>query len=442
MRILIRALRCSFYFNSRISKYQLKVEVDKYMPSYVFPEGFLWGSSTSAFQVEGECKSHDFYDWALKGKIKDKSNPYDAVFHYRKYKEDIRLLKEMNHNAARIGIEWARIEPCEGIFDKEAICHYRDELSLLKSEGISTMVTLHHFSTPLWFAAKGGFEDAKNIVFFVNYVKYAVENLGDLIDFYITINEPTVLAYKGYFEGVFPPGKKSFLLMRKVNANLARAHLSAYVLIHSIHNSSSWKQAKVGIAKHMRTFDPLNPSSPLDKLSANYISNIINYEFLKEIAHYKYFQGNNVLLDFFGLNYYSGDLVKFPLTTSNRKELKKNSLGWDIYPQGLYILLKEVWKRYHLPIYVTENGTCDNDDELREDFIREHIKVIHKAISEKIDIKGYFHWSTLDNFELVEGLNIRFGLVHVDHLSPERTRTIKKSGRFYAGIAQNNCLNE
>lgn len=406
------------------------------MVRYSFPDSFLWGSATSAFQVEGECKNHDFYDWALKGKIIDNTNPYDAVFHYRNYKDDIKLLKEMNHNAARIGLEWARIEPKEGFFDENALNHYSDELSIMKNEGISTMVTLHHFSNPIWFSNKGGWENPKSTDYFLRYVKHAVEYLGVLIDFYITINEPTVLAHQSYFQGNFPPGKKSFMKMVKVNNLLAKAHISAYDLIHSIHESNSWNKARVGVAKHMRNFDPYNSNSFKDRFSTYIVNAFFNYSFLNRIMNTA--GSSKGKLDYFGLNYYSGDMVKFPLKSYEHDGLTKNSLGWSIFPEGFYRILKEIWEKYRLPIYVTENGVCDDNDELREDYLKEHLKSIHKAVKEGVDIRGYYYWSTMDNFELVNGLSIRFGLIHVDHQSLERTRTIKKSGRFYADIIKNN----
>lgn len=410
------------------------------MEKYIFPDGFLWGSSTSAFQVEGECTNHDFYEWALKGRIEDNTNPADAVYHYKKYKEDIALLKEMNHNTARIGIEWARIEPEEGVFDRGALEHYRDELIAMHQEGISAMVTLHHFANPLWLSRKGGWENLEAIKHFTRYAEFAVSSLGDLIDFYITINEPTVLAHQGYFEGKFPPGKKNFFLMKKVNSILADAHISVYGLIHSIHKSKGWKEPKVGIAKHMRNFDPKNPDSLLDRLSSSYASRLINHEYLNKVLKTSPLKERAGTLDFFGLNYYTGDLIKFPFKTYNRGELEKNILGWDIYPEGFYKMLMEVWNRYRLPIYVTENGTCDENDELRPDFIKQHVIAMHKAIADGADIRGYYHWSTLDNFELAEGLSKRFGLIHVDHESQDKKRTIKKSGRYYADIIKNNGI--
>lgn len=187
---------------------------------------------------------------------------------------------------------------------------------------------------------------------------------------------------------------------------------------------------------------PANPKSLLDRFSAAYVDKLMNYEFFDIAEKAANTSGNGKILDFFGVNYYSGDLIKFPFKTLCRRELKKNKLGWDIYPEGFYRVLMQVWNRYKLPIYVTENGTCDEEDELRTDYIREHVKAMHRAIEDGADVRGYFHWSTLDNFELVEGTSVRFGLVHVDHESPERTRTIKESGKYYADIIKNNGLIE
>ncbi|KPU44181.1 beta-glucosidase A [Oxobacter pfennigii] len=405
------------------------------MSRYIFPPGFLWGSASSAFQVEGMCTNHDFYLWYKEGRIKDNSNPDFAVLHYIKYKEDFHLLKELSHNTVRIGLEWARIEPIEGSFDILALMHYRNVLKTIKDLKMSPMVTLHHFSIPLWLFEKGGFEYKDCSQYFLRYVKKTVEFLGDLIDFYITINEPTVLAYNGYFTGEFPPGKKDYLLMQKVHNALINIHILSYNCIHRIHESKGWHKAKVSIAKHMREFTPYREKSLMDKLSQKYIDVFFNHSFLNKAMEHN-------SLDFIGINYYTGSLIKFPFETLSRKDLKKNSLGWDIYPQGFYNVIKITWNKYKLPIYITENGVCDFCDELREDFIREHIKAMHKAIEEGADVRGYYHWSSLDNFELTEGIKIRFGIIHIDHDSPSKTRTIKASGRLYAKIISQNGLLE
>jgi beta-glucosidase len=399
-----------------------------------FPEGFLWGSATSAFQVEGECLTHDFYDWALKGRIKDGTNPKDAVHFWKNYKSDIALMKKMNHSAARIGIEWARIEPEEGHFDEKAIAVYRDMLKTMRKAKIAPMVTIHHFSNPMWLVKKGGWKNRDVINSFARFVEKIVPALGDLVDIWITVNEPNVYASHAYFMGSFPPGEKNLFSMLKVQKNMALAHVKAYHLIHSIHKLKGFGRAKVGAAHHLRTFDPARPSNLLDRFSAYIYKKIFNDAFLSTINR------DGIILDIFGINYYSGDLVSFPLVLKGRSELPKNKLDWDIYPEGLYRVIMEYWARYKLPVYITENGTCDDNDELRPEYILNHLYQVNRAAEQGAKVAGFYHWSTMDNFELVDGLMSRFGLIYVDHNCPERTRKIKKSGKLYAAISKENAI--
>ncbi len=402
----------------------------------LFPKGFLWGSASSAFQVEGGCPHHDFYDWALKGRIKDGTSPIDAVRFWEYYKGDIALMKKMNHTAARIGIEWARIEPSQGAFDEKALDHYRSILKEMRKAGIRPMVTLHHFANPMWLVREGGWENPRTIDHYLRFVAKAVESLGDLVDIWNTINEPSVYAVAAYLFGEFPPGVKSFRRCLRVMDVMIEAHVRAYGAIHDIHGRKNWTPARVGIAKHLRTFDPLRENNPLDRLSARLMDKYFNNRYLEKIS------AKGRTLDVFGINYYSGDLVKFPMNMLTRPELPKNKLGWDIYPEGLYRVVKRYWDMYRLPIYITENGTCEDGDDIRPRYILDHLYQLHRAIGEGVGVAGYYHWSTLDNFELVDGLMSRFGLVHVDHDHPKRVRTIKPSGRMYGEIARAGGITE
>lgn len=395
-----------------------------------FPDGFLWGSATSAFQVEGGCKNHDFYDWARQGRVKDGSNPAEAVDFWERYPEDIPLMREMNHNAARIGLEWARIEPEQGRFDPDALAHYRKMIETMKAAGIEPVITLHHFANPLWFVRAGGWESRQAPELFTRYVSQVIGALGDLVTWWVSINEPNVYTFYAYLQGSFPPGQRSFILAQKVRKNLLKAHGLAYDLIHQHYQSHSWPEPKISIAIHLRTFDPIS-QSPLDKLAVRSMNRLFHQEFIDPVTD---------KLDYLGVQYYSGDLVRFPMQMLNRPGLPKNVLGWDIYPEGFNRVLTWAWERYHLPILVTENGTCDDDDELRPGFITEHLIQLHRGIGQGVKVLGYLHWSTLDNFELVEGLSIRFGLIHVDHDNPEKPRKIKGSGRLFAKIAKANGL--
>ncbi|HNU92591.1 MAG TPA: glycoside hydrolase family 1 protein [Spirochaetota bacterium] len=398
--------------------------------NFLFPAGFRWGSASSAFQVEGGCPHHDFYDWALKGRIKDGTSPIDAVRFWEYYKGDIALMKRMGHNAARIGIEWARIEPSESEFDEKALAHYRSILREMQRSGISPMLTLHHFANPMWLVRRGGWENPETADRYLRFVQKAAKALGDLVDIWITINEPSVYAVSAYLFGEFPPGKKSFRRCLKVMDVMIDAHVRAYSAIHEIHAGKNWARARVGIAKHLRTFDPLRNGNPLDRLSARLMDKYFNNRYLERIS------AKGRTLDLFGINYYSGDLVKFPMNLLTRPELSKNKLGWDIYPEGLYRVLRRYWDLYRLPIYITENGTCEDGDEIRPRYILDHLYQLHRAFKEGVEVAGYYHWSTLDNFELVDGLMSRFGLVHVDHGHPKRKRTLKRSGLMYGEIAR------
>ncbi|MCP4135383.1 MAG: glycoside hydrolase family 1 protein [bacterium] len=400
----------------------------------IFSRKLLWGSATSAFQVEGNCEYHDFYDWAVKGRVKDGTNPRDAVFFLKNYKEDISLMKKMNHTTARIGLEWARIETEPGYYDEDAIAVYRDILTEMNKKGIAPLVTIHHFSNPLWLVEQGGWTNKKVVDAFTRFAAKVARSLGDLVHGWITINEPSVYAFMAYFLGEFPPGKKGLLNPFRVMKHMAAAHIKTYFTIHEIYETKNWGNPKVGIAKHIIPVDPFREKNILDRVSARLFDRYFNDYFLKKICR------RRITLDIFGINYYTGSLVAFPLKRVNRSELPKNKLGWDIYPAGFYRVVMKYYNRYRLPVYITENGTCDDNDELRPGFILDHIHQLFRAEQDGAEIAAYYYWSTLDNFELVDGVMSRFGLIHVDHDSPERERTIKKSGKLFAEIAKANGI--
>ncbi|HEX2954292.1 MAG TPA: glycoside hydrolase family 1 protein [Bacillota bacterium] len=401
------------------------------MSPYRFPGDFLWGSATSAFQVEGDCMNHDFYDWAVKGRIKDGTNPNDAVLHYRKYVEDIDLYKAMNHNAARIGLEWARIEPDQGSFDEEVLEHYRDELTRMKAIGLSTMVTIHHFTNPLWLVRQGGWKNPRNIECYLKFVETAVSRLGDLVDYWLTINEPNVVALMGYLMGEHPPGEKSMLACLKVGKNMGVAHCRAYRLIHRIYLESHWGEPKVGWSMAWPNFEAV--PGAFNWIARALVDRVFLTRFMDRV------KGS---LDFVGLQYYYSNLVWFPAKNGPHPGVPQSKLGWSIMPDRFYKVLKQCWDRYRIPIIVTENGVCDDHDELRPGYLVSHLYHLWRAIQDGVDVRGYFVWSTMDNFEVVDGVCSPFGLVHVDHTSPEKTRTIKPSGHLYAEIIREGGLTD
>jgi len=378
-----------------------------------FPENFLWGTATSAYQIEGGIENNDWAKDFPAGKCCD---------HYNLYEKDFDLIKSLNQNAHRFSIEWSRIEPKEGEFDKKEIEHYRKVLLALKERKIKVMLTLHHFTNPLWLSEIGGWENKKVVFYFTRFAEKMLKEYHNLVDFWITINEPMVYASKSYLEGVWPPKKKSFSSFLRVIKNQIISHKKIFEEFHKIK-----KEAKVGIAKNNVYFEPFNPKSLLDKFNVWLNRYFWNEFFLKRIKNH---------LDFIGLNYYFHQKIKFP--SQNKSENKiVSDIDWEVYPQGIYHVLKEL-KKYKKPIYVTENGLADAKDKLRKDFIKEHLFWIYKAIEEKIDVGGYFHWSLMDNFEWEKGFEPRFGLIEIDYKTLERKP--RPSAFYYAKISKENKI--
>ncbi len=409
-----------------------------------FPDGFFWGAATSSHQVEGG----NFNDWSewekanaarLAKEAKNKWQPWQqekfpemfkpenyisgqACDHYNRYEEDFDIAKSLGHNAHRFSIEWSRIEPEEGKFNEAEIEHYRKVIQALRERGLEPFVTLWHWTMPLWVRDMGGVENKKFADYFASYAKYVAGKLGDSVKYWFTLNEPTSVIGNSYQWGNWPPQKKSFLAAQKVFKNLAAAHNLAYDEIHKINSG-----AQVGVANILSYFEPQNKNSILDKLALKFAEYYSNKKFLNLTRNRH---------DFLTAQYYFYNKIKFSSKTDNKAEINSD-MGWGIRPEGLYYILKEL-KKYNKPTYVTENGLADAKDYRRADFIKGHLKWIHKAISEGVDVRGYFYWSLLDNFEWDKGFWPRFGLVEIDYQTLERK--IRPSAFEYAKICRNNSL--
>lgn len=369
-----------------------------------FPKGFLWGSATSSYQVEGGI---DNCDWS-------KEFPAGrACDHYHLYEKDFDLVEELNQNVHRFSIEWSRIEPEKGRFDEEEIEHYREVLKSLDRRGIKTMVTLHHFTNPQWVADEGGWKNRKVVDYFVRYSKKMISELDDLVDFWVTINEPFVIASGWHIWANWPPQERNLLSFVRVVLNQIRAHNRIY-----------GETDQMGIVKNNSYLEPLS-NSWLDKLTTKIAHYFVNEYFL-----------NRVEFDFIGLNYYFHARIKFPGKQDNENKVVSD-LGWEIYPEGIYHVLKDLDK-YGKPIYITENGLADKNDDLRKRFIKNHLLWTHRAIEEGVDVRGYLHWSLMDNFEWAEGFEPRFGLIEIDYETLERK--VRDSARYYSQIAKNNAV--
>jgi len=388
---------------------------------YKFPQGFLWGTATSSHQIEGN-NENNWSLWEKKGNIKDKSISGRACNSWELYAEDIKLCKELNNNSYRFSIEWSRIEPKKGKFSKEALDHYQRIIKECKKNGIEPIVTLYHWTQPLWFSNLGGWTNKNSPLFFKKYTEQVARHLGNDVKFWCTINEPMIYAYNSYLKGKWTPQEKSFFKFKKVISNLIKAHKLAYFSLHDANG-----RCKVSIAKNNQFFEPYIDNF-VNKIAVKFIKNYWNHYFLRKIEDE---------IDYIGLNYYFHNLIFFSLkgyVTMNENK-KINDMGWEIYPLGIYKVLKEL-KQYNKPIYILENGLADSKDENRQNFITEHLRYINRAIKEGIDVRGYFHWSLLDNFEWSEGYEPKFGLYKVNFKTFQRTA--RPSARIYSDICKNN----
>ena len=399
----------------------------------IFPKDFLWGAATSAYQVEGNNINTDWWEWEKRVGLKEASGL--ACRHYELYKCDFDLAKLLNHNAHRLSIEWSRIEPQEGKFSEPELEHYRDVILSLKQRNLEPIVTLHHFTNPLWFARIGGWQNNKACDYFLRYVEKTVRVLCKNVKCWVTINEPMVYVYHAYILGFWPPQEKSFLKAKQVKENLILSHIKSYKLIHKIYRNESLNLPLISIAQNMQAFVPCTLT--LRNNIAAYLRNkYFNFEFIERLMRAK-------TLDFIGINYYTRGLVEtrgwgfknltLDVCNENHSKLSKNSLGWDIYPEGLYNLLLKL-KKYGLPIFILENGICTQDDNLRWDFICEHLKNIHLAMSEGVKLLGYIYWSLIDNYEWDKGFGPRFGLIEVDYNTYKRT--VRESARKYSLVCK------
>jgi beta-glucosidase len=368
------------------------------------PEGFLLGAASSAHQVEGNNMNSDWWYWEQQGRLPRSGQVAD---HYNRFDEDLNIAVSLGLNAMRISIEWSRIEPVAGKWDTVAIEHYKKVLRKMKELNLVRMVTLHHFTLPLWLVEKGGFETSDGVQAFARFAWFVAQNLGQEIDLWVTINEPEVYAQMGFNRGTWPPFKKSKLKMVKVFHNLIKAHNAAYRAIKQV-----VPEGKVGIAKNNVYYEPYQ-NTWINRMVCSFSNYFGNEYFLNRIKHE---------LDFIGLNYYFYHSLKFSANKGYEvmnSEGLKSDMGWQTFPKGIFYLLKNL-KKYKLPVYITENGIANAHDDMRKDYIREHIAWALKAKEEGVDVRGYFYWTLTDTYEWHDGFNPKFGLVEVNFETQER----------------------
>ncbi len=392
-----------------------------------FPEGFLWGAATSAHQVEGNNVHSDWWQWE-QAKWPPEKRSGKACDHYNRYEADFDLIKNQNHNAHRLSIEWSRIEPEEGIFSQDAIDHYKQVLKSLRDRNIKVMLTLHHFSNPAWLVQKGGWENRKTPKYFERFVKRIVPELKDYVDFWITINEPGIYIWHHYIDPQWPYPQKGLLGQIKTYLHFASAHKKAYKAIHKL-----IPDAKVGMAQNVQSYTAYHQHSIIEQIG------VIAADLTANHAFYFLTKGSH---DFLGVNYYfhhrlkrdGGLIPKQEDVTHYTKDV--SDLGWEVYPEGLFDVLTDL--KDGLPIYITEVGIAALNDDRRIRFLMQYLQEVNRAIEAGVKVKGFFYWSLLDNFEWHRGFNPRFGLIEVDYQTQKRTPL--PSSLVYADIIKNNGI--
>lgn len=392
--------------------------------------GLLIGTASAALQIEGGDRGNDWVRWAAApGTIADGSTPLRATDHWRRWRQDNALMADLGLRAARIGLEWSRIQPAPGRVDHAALDRYREEIGDLVDRGIAPLVTLHHFVNPIWFADRGGFTAAGSAAAFADYARVAVGSLGDLVTDWVTVNEPNVYATAAHLFDEAPPARRSWRATLRVLRNMAIAHVRGYRLIHELQGGA----ARVGIAHHARAFTPRDPANPVHRATvpvARHLFQGIIAEAALAGRFHPLLGGNRGTgvtpgryYDYLGLNYYSRTAVA-GLRDGTLPGVPVNDLGWEVHPAGLVDCAAELVARYDAPVWVTENGTADAGDpaagvaeRFRRRFILDHLLAIAGS---GLPIERYYHWCFVDNWEWQLGEGPRFGIVALDYETQRR----------------------
>jgi len=404
-----------------------------------FPVGFYWGAATASYQVEGGIENNDWAKASQEGRVPVCGKACD---HYHRYEEDFDIAKELGHTAHRFSIEWARIESKEGEFNELEIEHYRKVIKALQARGIKPYITLWHFTLPLWFSEKGGFERSDAPEIFARYCAFVVSRLGDLCDHFSTMNEPNVFGSNGWLRGSWPPfkrftltdmvsitnsgrqyeskaekGLRPLFTYLKVMKNLANAHNLAYQEIKKIS-----PKTEVSVVKHVIVFDA--NWNPFNKLMASLANYFWTHKFMKRVYR---------RCDSIGLNYY------FYTQFGDTRQWRKTDMDWNFAPEHIYDALKML-SRYKVPLFVSEAGLADDNDSGRVEYITRQVQGVWQAIQDGVDIRGHLYWSLLDNYEWALGFEKRFGLVEIDYNTLERK--IRPSAYVYKKICEENRVLE
>ena len=422
-----------------------------------FPPKFLWGVSTAAFQFEGGNGGSQWHEWERRGRNRSGHRRGSACDWWGNADKDLQLCRDLGLNAIRVSIEWSRIEPSPGSLDSAAILRYRSLLQSIRDHGMRPFVTLHHFTHPQWFEDQGGFLSESAVKKFAEFATVAVGAFSDLCCDWVTFNEPNVYAVFGYLFGEFPPAQRNGVReCALVLRNMHRAHHLAYEQIHAVQ-----KNASVGLTTNWVEFKPASPAAG-DRILAHAYDSLFNrstlnlfrsgalpFPFRKlapdspEIVDH---------LDFIGLNVYNRLHIRSGFDENFMKtggvfvppHVPQGDRGVDLpygeaCPDAVFPAVKE-YSLLNVPIYILENGVPDRSDRIRPWVLVQTIRKLSVLSHTGYDIRGYFHWSLVDNFEWNEGWQLRFGLYELD---PEtQVRRPRSSAEIYRNIIRNHGVSD
>lgn len=409
-----------------------------------FGADFLWGASTASHQVEG----HNHNQWTVWEAVHSTQMAKTAyrrlnwlpdykkfeafatdpdnyvsgagVEHFKRYEEDFDLLKSLNLNAFRFGIEWSRIEPEQGHFDVAAIKHYKKYVSQLKARKITPIINLWHWTMPVWFSELGGFEKKQNIAYFERFVEEIYEPIISQCRYVLILNEPNIYSYFSYLNGEWPPGEKSYFKFFKVYRNLLKTHKSTYKLLKQRN-----ARLMISSAPQLTSNVPKNPKNLYHRLGAFLADYFNNWYWQNRTAKHQDFIGFN--------NYFKNYFNGVGLNSIANPKKPYNDMGWYMEPNSVGEIIDKLSKRYpSVPIMITENGVADADDQYRKWWLERTMHSLSEARNKDANVIGYMHWSLLDNFEWAYGWWPKFGLVEVDR-HDNMKRKIRTSAKWWAG---------
>jgi beta-glucosidase len=385
-----------------------------------FPDGFLWGTATAAHQIEGGNVNNDWWTWEHNPDSGCVESSGDACDSLRRWPEDVDLVADMGLGAYRFSLEWSRIEPAEGEFSIAALDYYRRICAACLDRNIAPVVTFHHFTTPNWLCARGGWEAADAPEAFARFVTRAAAHLGDLVGWACTINELNLIGVMGYALGSSPPGvKDDFIRHLAVNEAIVRAHRLAVDALRSGPGDF-----------------PVGLTLSMDEMVADPGGEGV-LEAAQEILEDRFFRAAEGD-DFIGVQCYSRVHFGAEGQAPNEPGVPITQMGYEYWPQGVEHCARRAASMTGIPVLLTESGIASDDDSERVVFLAEVLRGVRRALDDGVDIRGYFVWSLLDNFEWSSGFGPKFGLHSVDRKTFDRHP--KPSAAWFGSVARANGL--